>query len=228
MVRPGPKTGQLEDVKTAIVQLLKDNPEGLNFNEIFRRLRKEDPKLLGSFSVLSKAIKDLFEYKIVSYKELEKPKYKIRKRIYTLTPKTQIALKDLQFKPPKPNQHMETTEQVSMDLFKGIKKPSEAALLGALLMHVRELVYVYRQIVEENGDPQGLWRLLLNDVLRGKRKYMETRAEWARSGKGPLKKKQELDHTIKVISKWIQILTIYGISLQAELMEKEKIKSSRI
>lgn len=78
--------------------------------------------------------------------------------------------------------------------------------------------------MKENGDPNGLWRLLLNDVLRGERKYWETRAEWARSGKiSRLEKERELTRSIKVLSKWREMLTVYGISLQKELMEKETI-----
>lgn len=218
MVRPGPKTTQ-DEVKTAVVRLLKEHSEGLNFNEIFRRLKEQG--VLGSFSVLSKAIKDLSESKIVSYKDLEKPSYKIPKRIYMLTQKTQDVFQQLEFKRPQPDQHIITTEKASMDLFKGIKKPSEAVFLSRLLYHAISLTTVYKQIVKENGDPNGLWRLLLNDVLRGERKYWETRAEWARSRKiPPLKEEHELARIIQVLSKWREMLTIYGISLQKELVEK--------
>jgi len=217
-VRPGPKT-RIEDVETATVKLLKNHPEGLNFNEIFRRLKEE--KIVGSFSVLSRAMKDLSRSKIVSYKDAEKARYKIPMRLYVLTQKTQSALENYVLERPQPSSDVETID-LSMDLFTNIKKPSEAALLTVLLRYARSLAFVYEQIVEENGDPKGFWRLVLNDLLRGERLYMETRAGWARTRKIQMEKKQELSHVREVIFKWINMLTIYGLSLQKESAEKKQ------
>jgi len=228
-VRPGPKAAK-EDVQNAIIDLLRTHPEGLNFNEIFRRLKEE--RILGSFSILSRALKDLSKSRIVSYRDLEKPSYKIPKRIYALTPKTQSGFRNIELEQPRDYREIEATEQmrdleeVSVDFLGNIKKPSEAAFLSVLLHHARALAYVYEQIIDEDGNPKGLWRLLLSNILRSQRRYMETRAEWARSRKIPMEKKQELDHIREILSRWIKVLTIYGISLQKELVEKENTTGS--
>jgi hypothetical protein len=219
MVRPGPKT-RLEDVKTAIMQLLREDPDGINFNEIFRRLK--DQKALGSFSVLDRAMKDLRKSKVVFYREVKKPRYKIPMRIYALAPKTQSILEKYQAEssveavtPEKATR----LEELSMDLFEELKieNPSEAAFLTLLLRYARQLTFVYEQILEENGDPKGFWRLLLNDLLRSQRNYMKTRAEWARSRKILKTERQKLaNHTKEVIWRLITMLTVHGISLKAK------------
>jgi hypothetical protein len=189
----------------------------LNFNEIFRRLKEQ--KVLGSFSVLSHALGDLYENKILTYKEVEKPKYKIPMKIYSLAEKTRDVFGALDDRGPKSAEYAETTDEVSADFLAAVRKPSEAALLSVLLRYARSLTVVYKQIIEEKGEPNGLWNLLLYDVTRSEREYMETRASWARSGKAQIRSKQELEEIRNIISKWIKLLTIYGISLQANSTE---------
>jgi len=223
MVRPGPKT-RMEDVKTAIIKLLRDNPEGLNFNKIFRVLKKE--KVLGSFSVLDRAMKDLRKSKVVIlYREVKKPRFKIPMKIYGLTPETQSIFEKYQAESSLEAVTPEEAprlEKLSMDLFKELKieKPSEAALLTVLLRYARQLAVVYEQILEENGDPKGFWRLLLNDLLRSQRNYMETRAAWVRSGKILKMERQELASAKKAIWQLIKMLTIHGGSLKAKELAK--------
>jgi len=207
MVRPGPKT-RIEDVETAIIELLRGHPEGLNFNEIFRRLKER--KLLGSFSVLSRAMQDLSESKIVIYRDLAQPRYKIPMRIYTLTPKTQSILEN--FVLPYSSRDIEVTEPVLTDLLADIKTPSEAAFLATSLHHALQLVLVYEQMIEENGDPKGLWRLLLKKIFDDERSSMEKMAQQARDHKIPMDFKQELSHSRKLLFKWADILTVYFIS----------------
>ena len=219
MVRPGPKT-RLEDVKTAVVELLRDNSDGLNFNEVFRRLK--DQKILGSFSVLDRAMKDLRKSKVIFYREVKKPRYKIPMRIYALAPKTQSVLEKYQAEPfldAIPPEEARGLEELSMELFKELKieNPSEAAFLTMLLRYARKLAFVYEQILEENGDPKGFWRLLLNDLLKSQRNYMKTRAEWTRSHKILKAERQELASRAKdVIWRLIIMLTVHGISLKAK------------
>jgi len=217
MVRPGPKT-YVADVKTAILDLLKGSSDGLNFNEIFRRLKEQE--VLGSFSVLSHALEDLYESRILTYKEVKKSKYKIPMKIYSLTEKTRDVFSALDDRNPKSAEYAKTTDEVSADLLADIKKPSEAALLSVLLRYARGLTVVYKQIIEERGEPNGLWNLLLHDVTRSEREYMEARASWARSGKAQMRSKQELEEILNIISKWIELLTMYGISLQANSTEE--------
>jgi len=219
MVRPGPKT-RLEDVKTAVVELLRDNSDGLNFNEIFRRLK--DQKILGSFSVLDRAVKDLRRSKIIFYREVKKPRYKIPMRIYALAPKAQSVLEKYQAEPSLetiPPEEGRGLEELSMELFKELKieNPSEAAFFTVLLRYARKLAFVYEQILEENGDPNGFWRLLLNELLRSQRNYMETRADWSRSRKILKTERRKLiSCTKEAIWRLIKMLTVYGVSLKAK------------
>jgi DNA-binding PadR family transcriptional regulator len=214
MVRPGPKTTQ-EGVKTAVVWLLQEHPEGLNFNKIFKILNEE--KVLGSFSVLSKAMKDLLKSEIVSYRDLEKAGYKIPKRIYTLTQKTRAALQNLEFQRPKLYPDIKTAEKrqqlkkIAMKLFADIR-PSEAALLSSFLHNALQLTLVYEQMIHENGDPEGLWRLLLNKVFDGERNSMEKTAQQARDRKIPMDFKQELSRCRALLFRWADLLTVYFMS----------------
>lgn len=219
MVRPGPKT-RMEDVKVAVVELLRDNSDGLNFNEIFRRLK--DQKVLGSFSVLDRAMKDLKKSKVVVLRrEVKKPRYKIPMKIYGLAPKTQGIFEKYRAEPSFDAEVLEKAqrfEKLSMDLLKEMKveKPSEVAFLTLLLRYARQLAFVYEQILEENGDPKGIWRLLLNDLLRSQRNYMETRAEWLRSGKIKRERKEVAGRVKETIWYILKMLTVYGVGLQAK------------
>jgi len=223
MVRPGPKTTQ-EEVKTGVVWLLQEHPEGLNFNEIFRRLNEE--KVLGSFSVLSKAMKDLSKSEIVSYRDLEKAGYKIPKRIYTLSQKAQAVLQNFERKRPKTYPDAETADQIRQlkklkkllrNLF-AIKKPSEAATLATFLNHALQLAIVYEQMIDENGDKDGLWRLLLNKIFDGERNSMEKTAQQARHHKIPIDFGQEVSQSHRLLFRWVDILTVYFI----ESLEQRK------
>lgn len=232
MVRPGPKT-RLEDVKTAIVQLLENNPEGLNFNKIFKKLKEQE--VLGSFSVLDRAMKNLKKSEVIILRrEVKKPRYKIPMKIYALAQKTKSVFKKYEAEPSldaKTLEEAQRLEKLSMDLFKELKieKPSEAAFLTVFLRYARQLAFVYEQIAEENGDEKGLWRLLLNDLLRSLRNYMETRAEWTRSGKILKRERKEVVSRAKeVIWRLTVMLTVYGVGLQAKkLTEKEAIPKKR-
>jgi len=214
MVRRGPKTTQ-EGVKAAVVWLLKEHPEGLNFNEIFRRLNEE--KVLGSFSVLSKAMKDLSKSEFVSYRDLEKGGYKIPKRMYNLTQKAQAVLQNFELKRLKVYPDIKKAEQrrqlkkLAIKLFANIQ-PSEAALLSSFLHNALQLALVHEQMIEEKGDPEGLWRLLLNKIFDDERNSMEKMAQQARDRKIPMDFKQVLSRCRTLLFTWADMLTVYFMS----------------
>lgn len=170
-MRPGPKT-RLEDVKTAIIQLLRDNPEGLNFNAIFRRLKKQ--KMLGSFSVLTRAMKDLREAGVVKYKDVEVPRYKIPKRIYTLSDPMEHMLKQ---------QYVREKEKVPL---KDIVS-KETLLRHLFLTRMNNLVAVYRDLLHEENpsDENARWKLILNLELEYMRAFMDAVAKGVSEGKIP-------------------------------------------
>ena len=223
MVRPGPQT-KLKDVKTAILELLEDNPEGMNFNAIFRKLK--DKKVLGSFSVLNRAMKDLRESNVVSYREVEKQRYKIPMKIYTLTPKTLSTLKMLLFSGDQFRdigslmEEEKRLEKISSELLKelNLEKGADAALLFHLLLITQNLAYVHKLIVEKDEN----WRLIFNYVLNYQRNFMELVAENVASEKVQKDEDQEMtNNIIKALSR----LNLMLLSRLVKLAEDESAKA---
>lgn len=231
MLRPGPKT-RLEDVKTSIVLLLRDNPEGLNFNEIFRRLKER--KVLGSFSILDKAMKDLTRSKVTFYREVNDPRYKLPMRIYALTQHAEQIVKNYEtdytpnFWDSKTLKEAEYLEKFAADLLKelSLEKCSDAVLLRSLLIFASNLTYVYDLIVSENGNPDGEWKILFNSVLSDEREFMENIAKKANSHKVWKEGSLELANRMrKALSRLIMMLAVRADRLAGK--ESAETKSIR-
>jgi len=217
----------MEDVKTAIVRLLMSYPEGLNFNKIFEKLK--DRKVLGSFSVLSRAMKELGKSKIVSCREVKKPRYKIPMRIYTLAQQARTIFEKYDAKDLKHyldetiSQLKEVEEEPELEEFfinlleeLNINRASDAAFLTLLLRSASRLAFVYDQIIEEKGDPKGSWRLILNDLLRSERRYMEGVAQRMISGNIRSYEEQRGRRVIETLSRLHEMLMALGIWLASK------------
>jgi len=80
MVKRGPKERD-EEVREAVISLLEEAEGGLNFNELFRRLKGKG--ILGSFSVLSNTLKILKSREEVDIDEVPGPG--IPRKVYRLS-----------------------------------------------------------------------------------------------------------------------------------------------
>jgi len=180
MVRPGPKTTQ-DEVKTAVVRLLEKNSEGLNFNEIFRRLKEQ--KVLGSFSVLARAMKDLSEAGIVKYRDVQVSRYKISKRIYKLTELMERELRQL---------YMEAKEKERVPLKKIVLE--ETLLCHLFTTHANNLIAAYRSLLHEENpnDENARWKIILNMELEYMRAFMSTVAKAVSEGKIPIEEAEKV------------------------------------
>jgi len=174
MVRPGPKTSQ-DEVKTAIVGLLRENPEGLSFNQIFKRLKNKG--VLGSFSVLSRAMKDLRKAGIVKYEEIRALKYKIPKHVYKLTEPMEREIR---------KSYIEAKIKETIPLKKIVLE--EELLTHLFLTHINNLVSVYRSLLyEENpADENARWKFILNLEIGYMRTFMNAVAKAVSEGKIPI------------------------------------------
>jgi len=172
MVRPGPKT-RIEDVKTAVVKLLKENPDGLNFNKIFEDLKGQ--KVLGSYSILSRALKDLCKAYVVEYKEVKVPRYRIPKRVYTLSDPMEKMLKQL---------YVKEKGKIALKEIMLV----ETLLRRLFLTHVNNLIAAYRGLLyEENpSDENARWKFILNLELKYIRAFMDSVAKAVSEGKIPI------------------------------------------
>lgn len=162
MVRPGPKTTQ-EEVKTAVVRLLQERSEGLSFNQIFKELKSE--KVLGSFSVLSRAMKDLFKAGVVKYEDAQASVYRIPRRVYRLTEPMERELRQLIIEAKK-------KEAIPLE-----KIMLEEELLDHLFrIHTCSLISTYRAILADEHplDENAMWRLMLNLELKYIQIFMNT------------------------------------------------------
>ena len=183
MVRPGPKTTQNE-VKTAVVKLLEKHSEGLNFNEVFRRLKEQ--KVLGSFSVLARAMKDLRKAGVVKYKDVQVSRYKIPKRIYMLSEPMERMLKQLYIK-----------EKEKVALKEIVLK--ETLLHHLFLTHINNLIAAYRYLLHEENpsDENARWKIILNLNL------IICELSWI-----PLPKLfQKVKYQLKKLEKWLMKFT---------------------
>jgi len=182
MVRPGPKTTQ-DEVKTAVVKLLEKNPEGLNFNKIFEKLKKQ--KVLGSFSVLSRAMKDLCKAGVVKYEDVKVARYKIPKRVYTLSDPMERMLKQ---------QYIREKEKVPL---KDIVL-EETLLQHVFLTHINNLIASYRSLLyeEKPSDENAKWKFILNLELGYIRAFMNSVAKAVSEGKIPIEEAGKVAHEV--------------------------------
>lgn len=171
-MRPGPKTTQNE-VKTAVVRLLERHSEGLNFNAIFRRLKKQ--KVLGSFSVLTRAMKDLYRAGVVKYEDVKAARYKIPKRVYMLSEPMERMLKQ---------RYIREKEKVPL---KDIVL-EETLLDHIFLTHINNLIASYRILLHEENpsDENAKWKFILNLELEYMRAFMGSVAKAVSEGKIPI------------------------------------------
>lgn len=188
MVRPGPKT-RIEDVKTAVVKLLRENPDGLNFNKIFDDLK--DQKVLGSYSILSRALKDLCEAHVAKYKDVKVPRYRIPKRIYTLSGPMDRALRRL-------------TQSYTKAKMKEAVSLKDIALNETLLRHIfwvqtNNLMGAYRDLLhdENPSDKNARWRFILNLELRYIRAFMDSVAKAVSEGEIPIEEAGKVAHEVQ-------------------------------
>lgn len=176
LVRPGPKTTQ-EEVKTAVVRLLQEHPEGLNFNQIFKQLKGKE--VLGSFSVLSRAMKDLCRAGIIEYRDTQVSRYKIPKRVYKLTAPMERELRQL---------YEEAKEKQKVPLKKIVLE--ETLLSHLFLTHINNLIAAYRILLHEENpsNENARWKLILNLELEYMRAFTNTVAKAVSEGKIPVEK----------------------------------------
>jgi DNA-binding HxlR family transcriptional regulator len=164
MGRCGAKSTQKE-VKTSIVSILAENSEGLSFNQIFKQLKSEG--ILGSYSVLSRALKDLHERLIIDYED--KPtKAKIPRRVYTLTE-------------PKFRELIQTYAKVKERMHTPVEKlVLDKSLLEQLFFeHVINVIRDYKTLLRElnPSEQDAIWKLLLNIDLNHMQVFMESVAK---------------------------------------------------
>jgi DNA-binding HxlR family transcriptional regulator len=180
MVRPGPRTTQ-EEVKTAVVRLLQQYSEGLNFNQIFKELKQW--KVLGSFSVLSRALKDLTNAGITKYEDAQVSAYKIPKRVYKLTAPMEHELRQL---------ILEAKRKEAIPLEKIVSK--EELLDHLFRAHTNALISIYRVIFADQHplDENTMWRLMLKLELKYIETFMETVATAVSQNKIPIEEAQEV------------------------------------
>jgi hypothetical protein len=179
MVRPGPKTTQ-EEVKTAVVRLLQEHREGLNFNQIFKQLKGKE--VLGSFSVLSRATKDLCKAGVVKYEDSQVPRYRIPRRVYRLTEPMERELRQL---------NMKARGERKVPLKEIVLK--EALLNHLFLAHTNNLMAAYRILLNEENplNENARWKLILNYELSYVRTFMDAVAKATSEGKIPIKKAEK-------------------------------------
>lgn len=185
MVRPGPRTTQ-DEVKTAVVKLLEQHPEGLNFNEVFRRLKEQ--KVLGSFSVLSRAIKDLSTAGIVEYKDVQVSGLRIPKRVYMLSDPMVSVLKQ---------RYIEAKKKEKVPLKEILLK--EQLLYHLYWTHIVNLISAYRcLLLEENAsDENARWKFLLNMEFDYVRAFMNAVAKAVSEGKMPIEEVEKVAHEVQ-------------------------------
>jgi DNA-binding HxlR family transcriptional regulator len=175
--RPGARSTQ-EDVKTSVVNLLGENPEGLSFNQIFKQLKSKG--VLGSFSVLSRALKDLCEALIVTYED--KPtKAKLPRRVYTLT-----EPKVLEFIQSYLQSYVKAKEKEKIPLSKLV---SEETLLKQLFfLHINNLMSAYRDLLQTENplEDEARWKLLFNIEFSYVQAFMENVAKAISEGRIPV------------------------------------------
>jgi hypothetical protein len=149
MVRPGPKTTQ-EEVKTAVVRLLQEHPKGLDFNQIFKELKREE--VLGSFSVLSRAVKDLRKASIAKYEDTQVRGHKILHRVYKLTDPMERELRQQYVEAKK---RAVPLKQITLE---------ETLLHHLFLTHINNLISAYRYLLHEENpsDENAGWKLIFN------------------------------------------------------------------
>jgi hypothetical protein len=184
MVRPGPKTTQ-EEVKTAVVRLLKEHSEGLSFNQIFKQLKGKE--VLGSFSVLTRAMKDLCKAGVAEYEVTQVSRYKIPKHVYKLTEPMERELRQL---------YMEAKEKEKVPLKKIVLE--ETLLSHLFLTHINNLIAAYRILLhdENPSDENARWKLILNMELEYMRAFMDAVAKATSEGKIPIKKAEKAAYQV--------------------------------
>lgn len=162
MVRPGPK-GTQKEVRTEIIRLLVENSQGLSFNKMFKALKER--QVLGSNSVLSTALKDLSETKIITSEE--KQEQKIPTRIYKLIdPKLQNMLRGYE-----ETKKVETAKVQEFML-------DEDALHSFLVAHVNNLIGAYRSLLFDS-DPSSQdarWRYFAAYEAKSLSNFLESAA----------------------------------------------------
>lgn len=180
--RPGPKSSQKE-VKTEIFSILAENLEGVSFNQLFRLLKSKG--VLGSFSVLSSALKDLKENNIISYED-ESSTTKIPRRVYTLSDSKRqliITLNDSKHRLWNKLYSKIRGEGTSIPLENMVS--NEIALRHLFLNHALNLVFAYNALLEEHNpsDKSAVWRLLVNTEFKIMQNAMENVATAVSEGK---------------------------------------------
>jgi hypothetical protein len=180
MVRPGPKTTQ-EEVKTAVVRLLQENPEGLSFNHIFKQLKSKE--VLGSFSVLSRAMKDLNRASIAEYRDTQVSGHKIPRRVYKLTDPLWRELKQ---------QYIEVKKRETIPLKQIVLE--EKLLHHVFLTLINNLMGAYRSLLNEENplDENATWKFILNLELEYVRAFMNSVAKSVSEGKIPIEEAEKV------------------------------------
>jgi DNA-binding transcriptional ArsR family regulator len=183
-VRPGHKTTQ-EEVRTAVVKLLQEHPEGLGFNQIFKELKGKE--VLGSFSVLSHAMKDLRKAGVVKYKDVQLSRYKIPPRVYKLTEPMERELRQL---------HIGAREKEKVPLKKILLE--ETLLRHLFLTHTNNLIAAYRSLLCEDNpsDENARWKLILNLELEYIQTFMNIVAKTISEGKIPIRKAEKVAYEV--------------------------------
>lgn len=174
MVRPGPKTTQGE-VKTAVVRLLQEHSEGLSFNRTFKELKGK--KVLGSFSVLSRAMKDLCNASITKYEDTQVRGHKIPQRVYKLTAPMERELRQ---------QYVEAKKREAVPLKQIVLE--ETLLHHVFLTLINNLMSAYRSLLHEENplDENARWKLILNLELEYVRAFMCAVAKSVSEGEIPI------------------------------------------
>jgi len=185
MIRPGPKT-RLEEVKRAIVDLLRENSDGLSFNELFRKLKEQ--RVLGSYSVLSSALKELCGAGVTEYKDTKTSGYRIPKRVYRLSDSMEQELR---------NQHLDAKRKQAISLDKIIL--DKQLLNSVFFTHLNNLISAYRILLNDNdsSDPNARWRLILDLESNYMRVFMNEVANTVSKGKTPIDKANKVAHEVQ-------------------------------
>lgn len=163
MSRCGAKSTQKE-VKTNIVEILAENSEGLSFNQIFKQLKGKG--VLGSYSVLSRALKDLNERHIISYLDIP-TNAKIPRRVYTLE---ETKFRQYVQLLAEAKGKIEEPEKLVLD---------KSALERLFLNHTINLMIAYKTLLEEfePNNQEAIWKLEVNIEFNYMQAAMESVAK---------------------------------------------------
>lgn len=180
MVRPGPKTTQ-DEVKAAVVSLLKQHPEGLNFNKIFKVLKGQ--KVLGSFSVLARAMKDLSKAGIVAFEDAQASGSKIPKRVYRLSTPMEQDFRRIKQKESVPLKDVMLQETLLNHLFLTLNN---------------NLLSAYRLLLHEKNPSadNARWKFILNYEIKYIQAFMDAVAQAVTEGRIPIEKADKVAYEV--------------------------------